>query len=90
MSDPTHFPILKPYGIDLKGRALPKFIRWSALSEEYARMNHGQSLAGLARRGGLDPTEALANIERRAWRPMLIEDALDALEPYVIHEAVNP
>lgn len=84
MSTPTHFPIFKPYGIDLKGRALPSFIRWDALNEEQAQRNHAQSLSRLAQRGGLDPAEAIAIIERRSWRPMLMEDAIDAIEPYAI------
>ncbi len=79
----ARFPILKPYGVDLKGRVLPRSIRWDALDEEQAQRNHAQSLARLAERGGLDPVEAIANIERRSLRPMLIEDAIDHLEPYI-------
>lgn len=78
------FPIMKPYGIDTKGRAVPTHIEWTALSEQWAGRNHGQSLDELARRGGLDPTEAAAIIECRRWRPMLIEDALDVIEPYAL------
>lgn len=78
------FPIMRPFGIDTKGRGLPKLIQWSCLNEEWAALNHGQSLDALARRGGLDPTELAAIIQRRRWRPMLIEDALDVIEPFAV------
>ncbi len=42
-------------------------VEFSVLNEEWARKNHGQSLARLAERGGLDAGEALAIIERRPW-----------------------
>jgi hypothetical protein len=77
------FPIMRPFGIDTKGRGLPKLIQWDSLNEEWAALNHGQSLDELARRGGLDPTEAAAIIQRRRWRPMKIDDALDVIEPFV-------
>lgn len=50
----------------------PRYIRWSALSEEQAQRNHSQSLDRLAQRGGLSPEEIVFNVERRRldWRQM--------------------
>ena len=45
------------------GLAMPMFM----LNEEQAQRNHGQSLKRLAERGGLSPSEALANMEKRRW-----------------------
>ena len=83
------FPIMRTFGVDTKGRGMPRLIEWSCLSEEWAQRNHGQSVDELARRGGLDLTEAAAIIQRRAWRPMLIEDALDVIEPHVVPSDLN-
>lgn len=69
------FPlILRPSDRKLE---CPEFIRLDALNEEWAQKNHGQTLAQLKRRGGLSPCEAVANIERRAWRAMRPENAVD-------------
>lgn len=85
------FPIMRPFGIDTKGRGLPRHIQWDSLSEFWAEHNHGgQSLDELARAGGLDPTELAAIIEHRAWRPMLIGDALDVIEPFVMGSEMEP
>lgn len=43
-------------------------IRMTLLNEQHAQRNHGQSLQRLAERGGLSPDEALAIVERRAWK----------------------
>lgn len=75
-------PIMKPDGIDLKGKSVPTHVRMSSFHQEWAARNHGQTLERLAERGGLDVTEAAAIYQRRRWRPMLIEDALAAIEPY--------
>jgi hypothetical protein len=83
------FPIMRPFGIDTKGRGMPRLIDGSCLSEEWAQRNHGHSVDELARRGGLDLTEVAAIIERRPWRPMLIEDALDVIEPHVVASQVE-
>lgn len=75
----------KPFKILLGGTAdarCPKFIRWSALNEEWALFNHGQTLTRLNERGGLSPCEALANIERRAWHRMPWELALAKILPF--------
>jgi len=43
--------------------------------EKQGKKNHGdQSLEGLAKRGGLDPTELLAVLEDRPWKMMDLED----------------
>lgn len=64
----------------------PQALRWDALNEEWAQRNHSQTLTRLAERGGLSPCEAVANIERRPWRPMRDAAAVAALLPY----AFNP
>lgn len=61
----------------------PQFIRWEVLNEEWAHRNHHQTLMQLAERGGLSPSEALANIEHRRWRsmdPVLAQLALKQYE----------
>ena len=73
------FSILRPW--DYRG-ALPQFVDWSVLNREQAFTNHGQTLERLAERGGLSPDEIVANIERRKWRPMKIEDALAAISAH--------
>lgn len=69
-------------------------IRMDILNEAQAQKNHGQSLQRLAERGGLSPDEALAIVQRRAWKPGLrIEDTvkcLAALTPNAgIHRAAE-
>lgn len=54
----------------------PEFVPWSALNEGWAYQNHTQTLKRLAERGGLDPTEIVANVEKRQWRNMPLEDAV--------------
>lgn len=44
-------------------------VRMDALDERQAKINHSQTLARLAERGGLSPCEALALLLRQAWRP---------------------
>lgn len=54
-------------------------IRMDLLNEEHAYRNHGQSLAKIAGRGGLDLQEALAIIEHRQWINQETKDTLLAL-----------
>lgn len=75
----------KPFPILIGGpddARCPKFIRWEALDEGQAFLNHAQSLDRLAERGGLSPCEALALIERRSWRVMDWELALAKIIPF--------
>jgi len=55
-------------------------ILWSVIAphEDQARRNHGQTLARLAERGGLDPIEALAVIEDRDYPARADASMLDA------------
>lgn len=55
------FPVLKPPA------GCPKYVRLSALSEQQADCNHGQTLKRLAERGGLCPVEIYANIHGIKW-----------------------
>ena len=54
----------------------PKTIPMNLLNEWWAQSNHGQSLTRLAERGGLSPSEIVANIEKRPWNQM---DEVDAI-----------
>jgi|HubBroStandDraft_2_1064218.scaffolds.fasta_scaffold25282_10 hypothetical protein len=69
---------LFPLQLEPGDRALgcPEFILWESLSGGWAYQNFGQSLAVLARRGGLAPQEAAACIERREYKSMPREEAV--------------
>lgn len=59
-------------------------VPWALLAacEHQVKANHGQTLEELARRGGLDPAEALAVLQGRRWVSMPSDVArreLDAL-----------
>jgi hypothetical protein len=71
MTERTNMPILK----SCKSR-IP-CIRWSVIAghERQAMINHGQTLARLAERGGLSPAEAVAIIEDRKFHRMDPADA---------------
>ncbi len=58
MTTERQFPILATPGA-------PSSIPWRLLDDGWAQRNHRQSLEGLAQRGGLSASEALANLERR-------------------------
>ena len=60
-------------------------VPWSAMDphERQAQRNHGQSLWRLATRGGLDPTEAVAVLEDRAWSSMDYNAAVERLRVLV-------
>lgn len=55
------------------------WISFDVLDERQAQRNHGQTLARLAERGGLNAAEALAIAERRAYKPVHTKDAIVAL-----------
>jgi hypothetical protein len=83
MTELKLFPVL--FGsLRASMRALdcPEFVRWDALNEAWAHRNHSQTLERLAQRGGLDPTEIVANIEKRQWRAMRTEDAVEFIKRY--------
>lgn len=71
LTEPRFFPIQD-------GPAIP----WAAIAphERQAQRNHDQSLEELARRGGLDPAEAVAVLEDRRWRSMPADEALALLK----------
>lgn len=68
----------------------PKYIPWEYVEphEWQAQKNHGQSLQRLAERGGLDPIELVAVLERRSWRAMSMRSAIDRLKQ-IIDQAVQ-
>jgi hypothetical protein len=63
-----------------KHKGCPEFVNWDALNEEQAQLNHYQSLKRLNERGGLDPTEIVANIEKRKWHGMDFEEAIKRIK----------
>jgi hypothetical protein len=84
MTEVKLFPVLFSSASErlLRGLGCPEFVRWDALSEGWAYQNHDQSLARLAERGGLDPTELVANIEKRQWRNMPMNAAVEFIKRY--------
>lgn len=66
---PKWFPLL----------STPFAIRWDLLDERQAMKNHEQTLTRLAERGGLDPIEAMANVQTRGYQPKDFRDAFAAL-----------
>lgn len=60
-------------------------IPWDLIAphEKQAQRNHWQSLAELARRGGLAPCEVVAVLEDRRWREMTEEAAAARLTELV-------
>lgn len=54
---------------------MPNHIPWDMLNEEYAQLNHSQSLARLNERGGLCVTEMLANIQKQRSRDWTVTQA---------------
>lgn len=63
----------------------PSHVPWSLLEphESQALKNHGQTLERLAQRHGLSLCEMLAIIERRPWRRMGDQEALDGITALV-------
>lgn len=69
MSTPDYMPII----------GTPLLLPMRLLNEEWAQKNHGQSLARLAERKGLDLSEAAAIHQCRPWRAMTTDEAIAAL-----------
>lgn len=65
----------------------PFAIRMSALSEEWAQRNHGQSLGQLAERGGLDLAEAASIVESRPYYPRTAREAIHAINDWLAARA---
>jgi hypothetical protein len=83
---------LFPLQLEPGDRALgcPEFILWESLSGGWAYQNFGQSLAVLARRGGLAPQEAAACIERREYKSMPREEAVALMKLHTPTARINP
>lgn len=71
----THFPIIDN---DLTSVPFALMIRHGAA----ALVNHGQTLAQLASKGGIGPAEAVAIIEDRRYMPMALHVAREQLREY--------
>lgn len=69
----------------------PGFIPWSVIEhhEACAQQNHRQSLDGLAQRGGLDPTEALAVMTNQSVVDLLRQKLPDAEVVAKLKEAIT-
>jgi hypothetical protein len=76
------FPVLFSTTDEDELRALdcPRAVPWVALNDGWAYQNHDQTLERLAQRGGLDPTEIVANVEKRQWRNMPLGEAVAFLK----------
>jgi hypothetical protein len=72
MSDARQFPVLLQPWERRDYPDCPKTVPWDLLKphETQAYRNHGQSLATLASRGGLDPVEMIWVIEGQRWTPV--------------------
>lgn len=81
------FPVITP---ERWGDGCPRFVRWEALSEKWAQINHGQTLTRLAERGGLDPTELVANLGGFPWRDMDLERAVGVIRHYEVKPVPAP
>ncbi len=68
---------MTPNWMPIIGTALA--VRGTALDNNQALKNHGQSLWRLAERGGVSPAEALAIAQRREFSAMADTDALREL-----------
>jgi hypothetical protein len=79
MSKHNHMQVLSAYRFE----DYPNIFPMSLFNEEQAKKNHGQSLSRINERGGLTPSEMVANIERRNWTPMPAEEALKKVMQYM-------
>lgn len=68
-------PILIPYPLREQAKGLPQAVPMSFLDEDTAWKNHAQTLATLARRGGMSPMEILACHRRQSIRAVLVPGA---------------
>jgi len=84
MTELKLFPVLFSPGLrsQLVALGCPEFVRWDALNDGWAYHNHSQNLTQLAARGGLDPTELVAVIEKRQWRRIPLEEAVAFIKRY--------
>jgi hypothetical protein len=75
------FPVNIDYVYRKKHEDCPSGIPWHVIKEyeEQAIKNHTQTLNGLAKRGGLSPTEIYAVMHNRKWQVMKEQDAIDYL-----------
>jgi hypothetical protein len=81
VGDGRLFPVLWPWRRvereAWEAAGVPVAVPWSLLAphEAQAYRNHGQTLARLAERGGLDVTEMIAVIEGKRWNERPSEKA---------------
>jgi len=62
-------PVIYPRSNGDVWKGCPRAVPWSVVEgrEEQAMINHGQTLAQLAKRGGLSPDELFAVAHRQPW-----------------------
>jgi hypothetical protein len=58
----------------------PRAVTWSSLDPEHAERVHGQTLAQLAKRGGLTPAEIFGNVRRVPLKQYGRIDAAEAID----------
>ncbi|KFZ26321.1 MAG: hypothetical protein KQ78_01494 [Candidatus Izimaplasma bacterium HR2] len=80
---PGSMPVLSARSLVKTYPDCPLSVPMSVLNETPAKANHSQTLKRLAERGGLEPTEILANIECRDWRRMDMAQAIDRLNKLI-------
>ena len=71
--DNNRFPVLNP------PEGFPRYVKWDALNEDWAKKIHQQDLGKLASRGGLSVDEIVMNTQRRPY----YERGVNGVKPLV-------
>lgn len=79
------FPVLLGHSDRVHYDDCPESIPWELMEPHthQAYKNHGQTLARLALRGGLEPSELVAIFEHRLWTNMTMRDAVNRLKQLI-------
>jgi hypothetical protein len=64
MTEEKRFPVLQEVVESKRVEGMPRSVKWSALDDRQAQLNHSQTLERLAERGGLSPVEMMCNVSR--------------------------
>lgn len=79
------FPVLG----DKLPAGCPRFVKLTALNEDWAKKIHDQTLERLAERGGLSPIELMVNIQKLPFQD-IYRVTEDAACEYIKQYAVDP
>jgi hypothetical protein len=76
------FPLVVDRDRSITFPEAPTALPWPlvAAHENQALINHGQSIAELAKNGGIDWSEMVALLEDRPWHWMSVDEAAERLE----------